>query len=550
MTIYRSHVLVCGGTPCVLKGARTLKDLLLKEIERYQLSDEIRVVETGCLGPCDDGPVLIVYPEGAMYSKLKPTDILKIVEHHLLKGRIVEELVFRERKSSAGALQGSAVPLEQEKYLSLQKRVVLRNCGRINPDSIDEYIANNGYLALGQAVTTLTSDQVVKIVADSKLQGRGGAGFPTGLKWSFTAKTTSDQKYIICNADEGEPGTFKDRLIMEGDPHGIIEGMAIAGYAVGASQGIIYIRGEYGLSIERMKNAIKQATDYGLLGKKILGTEFNFEIDVRSGAGAYVCGEETALIESLEGNRGEPRVKPPFPGIAGLWGKPTIVNNVETLANIAPIILNGPEWFRSIGTENCPGTKVFTMIGDINNQGLVEVPMGITLREIVYEVGGGIPGGRGFKMAQTGGTSGGCLPSEFLDMPMDYDTLSKVGSALGSGAMLIIDDTHCIVDVLKSFMKFFCHESCGKCTPCREGTTRLYEIVLALSEGTATDTEIQLLKELSGAMQLSALCGLGQSAPNSLLTCLNFFADEFQAHLNGQCPSGICKNLTIESEAV
>ncbi|HHT48908.1 MAG TPA: NADH-quinone oxidoreductase subunit NuoF [Firmicutes bacterium] len=548
MAIYRSHVLVCGGTPCLLKGARTIRNLFQQEINRYQMADEIRVVETGCLGPCDEGPVVIIYPEGVMYSRLQPTDIPKIVEHHLYKGRVVEELVYRERKDSKEI--SSKVPLEGEKYLDRQKRVVLRNCGRINPDLIEEYIANHGYEALGKVLTELRPEQVVEIVTASKLQGRGGAGFPTGLKWSFTAKTQADRKYIVCNADEGEPGTFKDRLIMEGDPHSIIEGMAIAGYAVGAEEGIIYIRGEYHLSIERMARAIRQANEHGLLGKNIFGSGFSFQIEIRSGAGAYICGEETALIESIEGSRGEPRVKPPYPGVAGLWGKPTVVNNVETLANIAPIILNGPEWFRSIGTESSPGTKVFTMLGDINNQGLIEVPMGITLREIVYEVGGGIPGGKGFKMAQTGGTSGGCLPMEFLDMPMDYDTLSKVGSALGSGAMLIIDDTHCIVDVLKSFMKFFCHESCGKCTPCREGNTRLYEILTALSAGTATKAHIQLMKDLARTMQLTALCGLGQSAPNSLITCLRFFADEIEAHLNGKCPTGVCKSLATQFEAV
>jgi NADH:ubiquinone oxidoreductase subunit F (NADH-binding)/(2Fe-2S) ferredoxin len=548
VAIYRSHVLVCGGTPCLLKGARTIRNLFQQEINRYQMADEIRVVETGCLGPCDEGPVVIIYPEGVMYSRLQPTDIPKIVEHHLYKGRVVEELVYRERKDSKEI--SSKVPLEGEKYLDRQKRVVLRNCGRINPDLIEEYIANHGYEALGKVLTELRPEQVVEIVTASKLQGRGGAGFPTGLKWSFTAKTQADRKYIVCNADEGEPGTFKDRLIMEGDPHSIIEGMAIAGYAVGAEEGIIYIRGEYHLSIERMARAIRQANEHGLLGKNIFGSGFSFQIEIRSGAGAYICGEETALIESIEGSRGEPRVKPPYPGVAGLWGKPTVVNNVETLANIAPIILNGPEWFRSIGTESSPGTKVFTMLGDINNQGLIEVPMGITLREIVYEVGGGIPGGKGFKMAQTGGTSGGCLPMEFLDMPMDYDTLSKVGSALGSGAMLIIDDTHCIVDVLKSFMKFFCHESCGKCTPCREGNTRLYEILTALSAGTATKAHIQLMKDLARTMQLTALCGLGQSAPNSLITCLRFFADEIEAHLNGKCPTGVCKSLATQFEAV
>ncbi|NLY91386.1 MAG: NADH-quinone oxidoreductase subunit NuoF [Firmicutes bacterium] len=548
--MYRSHVLVCGGTPCLLKGARTIRDLFQQEIDRYQMTDEIRVVETGCLGPCDEGPVVIIYPEGVMYSRLQPADVPKIVENHLYKGRVVEELIYKEGKAGREQSGPPGVTLEGEKYLDRQKRVVLRNCGRINPDSIEEYIANHGYKALGKALTELRPEEVVQMVIDSKLQGRGGAGFPTGLKWSFTAKTQADRKYIVCNADEGEPGTFKDRLIMEGDPHSIIEGMAIAGYAVGAEEGIIYIRGEYQLSIERMARAIRQANQYGLLGKDIFGSGFNFQIQIRSGAGAYICGEETALLESLEGNRGEPRVKPPYPGVAGLWGKPTVVNNVETLANIAPIILNGPAWFRSIGTESCPGTKVFTMLGDINNQGLIEVPMGITLREIVYEIGGGIPGGKGFKMAQTGGTSGGCLPMEYLDLPMDYDTLAKAGSALGSGAMLIIDDTHCIVDVLKNFMRFFCHESCGKCTPCREGNPRLYEILTALSAGTATQAQIQLMKDLARTMQLTALCGLGQSAPNSLMTCLRFYADEIAEHLNGECPTGVCKSLATKSEAV
>ena len=536
MAYYRSHVLVCGGTPCELGGCRAVKDRLIAEIARHGLAQEIRVLETGCLGPCSQGPIIIVYPEGTIYANLTTEDVPVIVQEHLLKGRIVKNRVYTENREEVK----SVVTFEPSNYFGLQERIVLRNCGRIDPDSIEEYIANEGYQALGKSVSAMQPQEVVGIIKDSGLRGRGGAGFPTGLKWSFTANTVADQKYIVCNADEGEPGTFKDRLILEGDPHSIIEGMAIAGYAVGANKGFIYIRGEYKQSIQRMQQAIEQARQWGLLGEDIFGSQFSFDLEVRSGAGAYVCGEETALLESIEGNRGEPRYKPPFPGISGLWGRPTVVNNVETLANIAPIILKGSEWFRGFGTEKCPGTKVFTMTGDIHNEGLIEVPMGISLRQIVYGVGGGIPGGLGFKMAQTGGTSGGCLPVEFLDLPMDYDTLANAGSALGSGALLIMDETHCIVDIVKCFLKFFKHESCGKCTPCREGTARLYELVHKISDGRADEADLQLLKELSQVMQVSALCGLGQAAPNPVLTCLKYFSQEFDAHLHGQCPTGDC----------
>lgn len=536
MAFYRAHVLVCGGTPCELGGCRAVKDALLEEIESQGLASEIRVLETGCLGPCDQGPVMIVYPEGIVYAHLKPEDAREIVGQHLLKGRIVNRLVYHEKREEAK----SVVTFERSDYFGLQERIVLRNCGRINPESIEEYIACDGYRALGKCLTEMKPDDVVQVVKDSGLRGRGGAGFPTGLKWSFTAKIINDQKYIVCNADEGEPGTFKDRLILEGDPHSIIEGMAIAGYAVGASKGFVYIRGEYKLSINRMEQAIRQAKTLGLLDENIFGSDFAFDLEIRSGAGAYVCGEETALIESIEGNRGEPRVKPPFPGISGLWGKPTVVNNVETLANIAPIILKGASWFRGFGTDKSPGTKVFTMTGDINNEGLIEVPMGITLRQIVFGVGGGIPGGLDFKMAQTGGTSGGCLPQDFLDLPMDYDTLAEAGSALGSGALLIMDDSHCIVDIVRCFMKFFKHESCGKCTPCREGTTRLYQLITKIAEGNASYEDIDTTLELSRVMQNSALCGLGQAAPNPVVTCLKYFQDEFRAHLEGNCPTGVC----------
>ncbi|MGQ9780377.1 MAG: NADH-quinone oxidoreductase subunit NuoF [Bacillota bacterium] len=536
MAFYRSHILVCGGTPCLLGGCRGVKDALVAEIERQGLAEEVKVVETGCLGPCDRGPVLVVYPEGVTYVKVRVEDVPTIVAEHLLKGRVVERLVYRDEAGER------LVTYAQSTYYGPQKRVVLRNCGVIDPESIEEYIARDGYAALAKALTAMTPAAVVEEIKASGLRGRGGAAFPTGLKWSFTAKAPADQKYIVCNADEGEPGTFKDRLILEGDPHSVLEGMIIAGYAVGATRGFIYIRGEYRQSIERMAKAIARAREMGLLGQHILGTDFSFEVEIREGAGAYICGDETALIESIEGNRGEPRVKPPFPGVHGLWGRPTVVNNVETLANVAPIINHGAVWFRSMGTENSPGTKVFTMTGDINNEGLIEVEMGIPLRRIIYEIGGGIPGGRGFKMAQTGGTSGGCLPASFLDLPMDYDTLAQHGAALGSGALLIMDDTHCIVDIIKCFQKFFAHESCGRCTPCREGTARLYEMMVEISEGRGTREHLRLLEELGRVMTVAPLCGLGQTAAVPLLSCLKHFREEIEAHvLEGRCPTGVCK---------
>lgn len=536
MAFYRAHVLVCGGTPCALHGSKAVKETLAAELERRGLQNEVKVVETGCLGPCDLGPILIVYPEGTMYCRIKTENIPLLVEEHLLKGRIVHSLLYRERDAK------NIISFETRDYLGIQERIVLRNCGLINPEVIEEYIARDGYAALGKALTQMTPEQVVTEVKSSGLRGRGGAGFPTGLKWSFTAATQADQKYIICNADEGEPGTFKDRLILEGDPHCIIEGMALAGYAVGASKGFVYIRGEYRISIERLQHAIGQARRLGLLGSNIFNSGFAFDIEIREGAGAYVCGEETALIESIEGNRGEPRFKPPYPGVSGLWGKPTIVNNVETLANVAPVILRGAAWFKGFGTAKSPGTKVFTLTGDIQNEGLIEVPMGITLREVVYNIGGGIPGGHLFKMAQTGGTAGGCLSEALLDVPMDYDSMEVAGVGLGSGALLIMDDTHCIVDMVKCFMKFFKHESCGKCTVCREGTDRLYEIVAGISEGRGKPEDIRVLESLSAVMQVSTLCALGQSAPKPLLTCLKAFADEFEAHIQkGECPTGVCR---------
>ena len=536
MEFFRSHVLVCSGANCSLKGSRAVRAALVDEIRAQGLEREIKVVETGCFGLCEEGPVMVVYPEAVHYCRVTPQDVEEIVEEHLRKGRVVARLLYQ------GDAHPKAVQTWSEMdFYSHQKRVVLRNCGLIDPDNIDEYIARDGYQALGTVLRDMEPQDVIKMIKDSGLRGRGGAGFPTGLKWDFTSQAPGDQKYLICNADEGEPGTFKDRLILEGDPHSVIEGMAIAAYAIGASKGYIYFRGEYNLSIERLKHALQQAREYGLLGENIFGTNFDFDIDIKIGAGAYVCGEETALINSIEGKRGEPRYKPPYPASVGLWGKPTCVNNVETLANVPPIILNGADWFRSIGTENCPGTKVFTLTGNITNAGLIEVPMGITLREIIYDIGGGIPNGRKFKMAQTGGTSGGCIPEALLDVPMDIDSLAAAGSALGSGALLIMDDTHCIIDVVMTFMRFFRHESCGQCTPCREGTQRLYELVGKIARMEATQDDVELIKRLSRTMEDASLCALGQTAPFPVLTTMRFFPEEYEAHITkGICPAGVC----------
>ncbi|MEC9488105.1 MAG: NADH-quinone oxidoreductase subunit NuoF [Halanaerobium sp.] len=533
MYIFRAHVLVCTGSACVVEGAMNIKKALVDEIEKKGLSEEIKVVETGCLGPCAQAPVIVVYPDGVVYGGLHPDDVPQIVEEHLLKGRPVKKFMLPSQQEEHGV-----VDYQQKSFFAKESRVVLRHCGQINPEEIEDYISQGGYEMLGKVVTEYEPEDVIEIIKESGLRGRGGAGFPTGVKWGLTAP--GEKKYLICNADEGEPGTFKDRLILEGDPHSVLEGMAIAAYAVGADEGYIYIRGEYPISIERIQRAIKQAEDLNLLGENIFGSGFNIKLMVREGAGAYVCGEETALIESMEGDRGEPRVKPPFPGQAGLWGKPTVVNNVETLANVPVILEKGPEWFKGLGTEQTPGTKVFTLTGNINNEGLIEVPMGITLREIIYDIGGGIPEGRGFKLAQTGGTTGGCLPEEFLDVPLDFDTLAEKGSSLGSGALLIMDDSHCVVDILKCFMKFFKHESCGKCTPCREGTTRLYNIFAKISRGEGERKDLEQAIRLSRVMQSSALCGLGQGAVNPVFTIFKYFKDEVEAHLDGICPAGVC----------
>jgi NADH:ubiquinone oxidoreductase subunit F (NADH-binding)/(2Fe-2S) ferredoxin len=545
MRFYRAHVLVCAGTNCALKGSQAVRERLTSELDSRGLSDEIRVVETGCFGLCEQGPTVVVYPEGVLYCRVTPDDVPELVEEHLLKGRRLERLLYKEE------VQKAVQTVPQMDFFRGQVRVVLRNCGIIDPESIEEYIAHGGYQALGKALTAMKPAEVVEAVKASGLRGRGGAGFPTGLKWEFAAKAKGDVKYIVCNADEGEPGTFKDRLILEGDPHNIIEGMALAAYAVGARRGFVYIRGEYALSIERLDNALKQARKMGLLGPGIFGTGFEFDIEIRIGAGAYVCGEETALFESIEGGRGEPRLKPPYPTDVGLFGKPTVINNVETLANVAAIISQGAEWYRSLGTERSAGTKVFTLTGDIVNEGLIEVPMGITLREIIYGIGGGIPGGRGFKMAQTGGTSGGCLPAELLDVPMDYDELAKVGSALGSGALLIMDDTHCIVDIARVFARFFEHESCGQCVPCREGTMRVHEVLTRISTGQATNKDLDNLGALARTMTVACLCPLGQAAPVPVMTTLKYFREEYDAHIKEKrCPTGTCRGLAVRGAAV
>ncbi len=523
--MHRNHVLIAMDAHTIAQGARAVKDAMIRELDMAALSNEVRVVETGSLGIYNKGVVLVVFPEGVYYTGVKVEDVSEIISEHFIKGRIVERLQYTDLPS-AEALESDAPRFGK------QQRVVLRNAGVIDPESIDEYIAHDGYEALGTALTDMKPEEVIQVVKDSGMQGRGGAFFPTGLKWSFAAKEDSDIKYIICNADEGEPGTFKDRLILEGDPHSVIEGMALAGYAVGASLGYIYIRGEYRMSIERMHRAIEQAKSNNLLGDDIFGSGFSFNLEIREGAGAYICGEETALIESIEGKRGEPRDKPPFPPSEGLWGKPTIVNNVETLVNVPAIIRNGAKWFKSIGTEGSPGTKVFTMVGNINNPGLIEVPMGITLREIIYDIGQGIPNGKGFKLAQMGGTTGGILTDDHLDLPMTVENLRAVGAGLGSGALLVVDDTQSVIDLMMSFVDFFNHESCGKCTLCREGNGRLLERLEKIQAGEATVADIDLMEELAQTMMTSAFCGLGQAAPIPILGCLKYFRDEFKAAVN------------------
>jgi NADP-reducing hydrogenase subunit HndC len=538
--MYRSQVLVCGGTGCSSSNSQQIIDALETEIAAAGLADEVKVVKTGCFGLCALGPIMIIYPEGSFYSEVKPSDVPEIVQEHLLKGRIVKRLLYQETIQEDNNVKS----LNETQFYAKQNRVALRNCGVINPENIEEYIGVDGYAALGKVLTEMTPQQVIDEILASGLRGRGGAGFPTGRKWSFAAANQADQKYVCCNADEGDPGAFMDRSVLEGDPHVVLEAMAIAGYAIGASQGYIYVRAEYPIAVHRLQIAIKQAREYGLLGKDIFGSGFDFDIDIRLGAGAFVCGEETALMTSIEGHRGEPRPRPPFPAVKGLFQKPTILNNVETYANVPRIILNGAEWFASMGTEKSKGTKVFALGGKINNTGLVEVPMGTTLREIVEEIGGGIPNGKKFKAAQTGGPSGGCIPAEHLDVPIDYDNLIAIGSMMGSGGLIVMDEDTCMVDIAKFFLEFTVDESCGKCTPCRVGTKRLYEILDKITRGEATMEDLDKLEELCYYVKNNSLCGLGQTAPNPILSTLRYFRDEYIAHIvDKTCPAGVCKHL-------
>ncbi len=539
MDFYRAHVLICGGTGCTSSNSQKVKQELEAQLNKNNLDKEVKVVTTGCFGLCAEGPIVVVYPEGVMYTMVKVEDVEEIVNEHLIKGRPVKRLMAGDKDAD-----DTTKSLDNVDFFKRQVRVALRNCGVINPENIDEYIAFDGYKALAKALTEMTPEQVIEEIKKSGLRGRGGAGFPTGLKWELTRKSKSDKKYVLCNADEGDPGAFMDRSILEGDPHSIIEAMTIAGYAIGADQGYIYVRAEYPIAVKRLQIAIKQAQEYGLLGKNIFGTDFSFDLELRLGAGAFVCGEETALITSIEGHRGEPKPKPPFPAVSGLWGKPTLINNVETYANIPVILLKGADWFSQIGTEKSKGTKVFAVGGKINNTGLVEIPIGTTLREVIYDIGGGIPNGKKFKAAQTGGPSGGCIPASHIDTPIDYETLRELGSMMGSGGLIIMDEDTCMVDIAKFFLEFTVDESCGKCPPCRIGTKRMLEILDKITSGKGEMEDIDKLEMLAKNIISSALCGLGQSAPQPVLSTLRYFRDEYVAHVRDKkCPAGVCKSM-------
>ena len=537
--MYRSHILVCGGTGCTSSNSERIIQLLEEEIKSRFLQDEVKVIKTGCFGLCALGPIMIVYPEGAFYSRVEPEDIKEIVSEHIEKGRVVKRLLYQETVKD-----GKIEPLTHTDFYRKQKRVALRNCGVIDPENINEYLATDGYQAIARVLTTMSPDQVIDTIKASGLRGRGGGGFPTGTKWALARANEDDQKYVCCNADEGDPGAFMDRSILEGDPHVLIEAMAIAGYAIGATKGFVYVRAEYPIAVHRLQIAIDQAKERGMLGTDILGTGFEFDLEIRLGAGAFVCGEETALMTSIEGKRGEPRPRPPFPAQKGLFGKPTVLNNVETYANIPRIIMNGPQWFAAMGTEKSKGTKVFALGGKINHTGLVEVPMGTTLREIVEEIGGGIPNGKKFKAAQTGGPSGGCIPAHMIDTPIDYDNLIAIGSMMGSGGLIVMDEDNCMVDIAKFFLEFTVDESCGKCSPCRIGTRRLLEILERITKGQGEMADIDKLIELSNHIKQNSLCGLGQTAPNPVLSTLNYFRDEYIAHIKDKtCPSKVCRSL-------
>ena len=536
---YRIHVCVCGGTGCTSSGSETLIKVLNEELEKNGLTNEVQIVKTGCFGLCALGPIMIVHPEGSFYSRVTPEMIPEIVKEHLVGGKPVTKYLYKETVTDNGI-----IGYDQTHFYAKQNRVALRNCGRISPEKIDEYIGTNGYFALKKVLTEMKPEDVIQTLLDSGLRGRGGAGFPTGMKWKFARAYDNDQKYVCCNADEGDPGAFMDRSVLEGDPHVVLEAMTIAGYTIGASQGYIYVRAEYPIAVKRLQIAIEQAHEYGLLGDNILGTGFKFDIGLRLGAGAFVCGEETALMTSIEGNRGEPRPRPPFPAEKGLFQKPSILNNVETWANIPQIILKGAEWFASMGTEKSKGTKVFALGGKINNTGLVEIPMGTTLREVIEEIGGGIPNGKKFKAAQTGGPSGGCIPAEHFDVPIDYDNLIAIGSMMGSGGLIVMDEDNCMVDIAKFFLQFTVDESCGKCTPCRIGTKRLLEMLEKITKGQGTLEDLDKMEELCYYIKANALCGLGQTAPNPVLSTLRYFRDEYVAHVvDKRCPAGVCKDL-------
>lgn len=539
MHLYRAHVLVCAGTGCTSSNSVKIMEEMETLLSTNNLDKEVQIVKTGCFGLCAEGPIVVVYPEGAMYTRVEVSDVKEIVEEHLLKGRIVKRLLAGDKVA-----EDISKSLEGVEFFTRQTRIALRNCGLINPENIDEYIAFDGYKALEKVLTEMKPEDVIDVMKQSGLRGRGGAGFPTGLKWSFAATQVNDIKYVCCNADEGDPGAFMDRSVLEGDPHSLIEAMTIAGFAIGSSQGFVYVRAEYPIAVKRLQIAIEQAKDYGLLGDNILGTGFKFDLEIRLGAGAFVCGEETALMTSIEGHRGEPRPRPPFPAVKGLWEKPSILNNVETYANIPVIILKGAQWFSSIGTEKSKGTKVFAIGGKINNTGLVEVPMGTTLREVVYDIGGGIPNGKQFKAAQMGGPSGGCVPVQHLDIPIDYDSLISIGAMMGSGGLIVMDEDTCMVDIAKFFLEFTVDESCGKCPPCRIGTKRMLEILTRITEGKGEEGDIQKLEELAKNIKTAALCGLGQTAPNPVLSTIRYFRDEYEAHIHEKkCTAGVCKAM-------
>ncbi len=538
-SITRRHVLVCGGTGCTSSHSEEIIRALHTEIEAQGLSDRVEVVRTGCFGLCALGPIMIVYPEGSFYSMMKVENVHEIVTEHLAKGNVVTRLLYNE------TVRGDEIlPLDATPFYRRQNRVALRNCGVIDPESLEEYIATDGYQALGKVLTEYTPEQVIQVITDSGLRGRGGGGFPTGRKWALTAPNKAPQKYVVCNADEGDPGAFMDRSVLEGDPHCIVEAMAIAGYAIGATKGFVYVRAEYPIAVHRLQVAIDEARAAGILGENIFGSSFDFDMEIRLGAGAFVCGEETALMTSIEGNRGEPRPRPPYPAVKGLFGCPTVENNVETFANVPQIILRGAEWFASMGTERSKGTKVFALGGKIKHTGLVEIPMGTTLREIVEEIGGGIPNGKKFKAAQTGGPSGGCIPASLIDTEVDYDNLIAIGCMMGSGGLIVMDEDTCMVDMAKFFLEFTVDESCGKCTPCRVGTKRLLEMLDKITRGKGTLEDLDKMEELCQYIKTNSLCGLGQTAPNPVLATLRFFRDEYVAHVvDKKCPAGVCKHL-------